>query len=385
MSTAVEAPPAVGPPSPRRRRRLRWAAPAFAVVGAATVLVPQATVTIAVPTRPLEATVTLRGERTPLTATVSQQRTTPVSGEDPSAHATGVVRFSYDHRPTARGFCTDAPGCPPSEVRIPQGAIVGTCSGGPLTFDCTKAATRFTTTAPARVRIGSFSELVPVRAVTPGAEGQAPVASIRVIEGVPVHDNAELTVDNPDSTTMARGGFVGQADVDRAVSSVETRLRGDVLRKLRETAADRGLALADDVDVRVTVESSPPVGRSASEATITATATATATGYDEGDFRAAARAALDGARPPGVFVVSDSVRWRAPQISGDTLVSTATALASSVDVGDVASRVRARTPGAADRALEDDYGRGTVTITRKPVRLPFLPLLRSRIDVRVAT
>lgn len=386
MTTTLDAPtekPATGPTAPRRRGIL--VAVGFAAVLGLLAVATSVEVVVTVPIAPVEAPVAVAARTVPLRAEASRRVEARATGALPAATAVGEVTFVYWDSPVLGRFCMEHGDCPPLEITVPAGTRVGTCAGGPVTYDCSKLDVQFVTLSAVRVHLTASSALVPVKAVVPGARGNVGVATIRGIEGVRVPPNSELTVDNNDVTTGGADeepGPVARAEVDRVAKAQGARLRIEAVERLEKAAAAKGLTLAGDLRVDVRAEALPLVDSSSTAATVVVTATAHATGFPEDDLRREATRALEAARPPGRFLVPDSVRWDSPVVEGERVRATARAEVSAVDADAVARRLRGRRPGPADRALEAEYGTGSVVV-RRLLPLPVLPFFASRIDVEV--
>lgn len=355
---------------------------AAGVIGAALVLVPQATVDLLPASQVFSQSVTIRASadtrlvdvaksQVParfLTTSVADSMQTDTTGrrQEPSKKATGRVVI------TNRGG---------GRVTVPVGTLVRTTTGSSI---------RFTTVEASTVEPNSFVQ-VPIIAELPGSVGNVPAWAINQVEGGLAF---QVSVINDTPTS---GGAEQQAQL--VTPADRTRLRDQLYPRLTAAAQDAvrrelrpgEILLETTIAVRVEDEA---YDRELNEVTksvgLRMRLGASAWAVPAEAIAKIMQEALESRRPAGSTVVADSVKIGGPtgvQPDGNALTfrveGTATAIAP-VDITSVRGAIQGLTVAEAERVLAKRLHLASdPAITLENGWLGRLPILGFRIQINL--
>lgn len=330
-----------------------------------------------------------------------------------------TVTLTAKAQPLASSASFDAaPGAPPVKIRLlsakkdasrqfkatgSKTVTPATYSQGSVTFSNTcgvdilmKAGQQlvsgggvpFIQQAQALVKDGS-SVTVAVGASNPGPSSNVGAGQInQITNGSKV--GSCLTVTNPAATTggadEVKQTFVSQGDLDSARSQIEGDLRGQVTDDIGKQVGT-GEKLGDTVDFKSDFNSDHRAGDTVGAFTATVSMTGNGASYTADDVKAALIADLRKHIPAGFALTDNAVQtdYHVTQSAADGHLSF-----SGTSKGFVAPRldfekIRGRLLGQSTASARLYLGTlpvEAVDIRQKPLNLPLMPLLGSRIDLK---
>lgn len=262
------------------------------------------------------------------------------------------------------------------EVVIPEATGLRTASEPSIRFETIER-----TLVPAG--IGSQVE-VAIRASAPGPQGNVAAGAIVAVEGLL---GLQVSVENPEPTdggATSETSGVSQADVDRALDALETRLLQEATTEISDSLAD-GEAIAPQsiqIEDRLTFESRPAVGQPSESVAVRLRLLASALAYDAVRLASWSADAITESAGEDLLVLPESVRIELQPTSRPDqyqAVVRADAL-RRVDFSDVATRLAAKAPHEAESMLLRELDlQVSPRIRIWPEWWPRLPLLPWRI------
>ncbi|OUC06548.1 hypothetical protein RY27_20360 [Litorilinea aerophila] len=309
------------------------------------------------PARLVETTLELHGS---IPTTGSQQK--------PTDRATGVVIFSN---------LGTAP------VNIPEGTIVSTSTGAPVSFR---------TTASAELPGGVGARVsVPIEALEPGIQGNVRANTINTVSGAL---RFRVRVINPDGTFGGGSRLVpvvSQQDRENLLAMLEEQAQAEAYPRLQQELQENEWLPPESVQIYTVAQVFDQFNDAeATELGLDLRVLVQGVALDQSVMSQAVLAALQRAIPERGKLVADSVvtqRQEGAQVIGQSVQFTMTARAEYVvpiDPAEVKSTVAGLSPAEAQAAL---MSRWLLTrppdIYQDPDWLATLPSFPSRIQVRV--
>jgi len=341
----------------------------------AGVLVPSSTITLTARAQPLSDTTDVVAA--PNSAPVKVRTVTASKDLSQQFPATGVK-----DTPAVASSGSEAitNSCPGSTWHLQQGQIVSTAPGG--------GGLQYVLQTNADV--ANVPQAVPILAVVPGAAGNVAPGTITYIYNNVGAKAGCLTASNPNATSggadEVKATFVSQGDLDGAQGSLATQLQTTLLAQLSSQAGSSE-KLADTVDYKNTFAADHAVNDNVKFFDGTVTETATGAIYNVDDVKAALKADLAKHVPSG-FALTDN------PIQSDFHVSDSTAdghisfagsakgfIAPKLDFQKIRSRLLGSSTASA-RIYLQTLPIETATVSEKPISLPLLPVLASRINIK---
>ncbi|MDQ6692413.1 MAG: baseplate J/gp47 family protein, partial [Candidatus Dormibacteraeota bacterium] len=368
-------PLAAGTPGSRFALYLGAGLVALVLLIGSAVLVPSATVTLTAHAQPLSSTVAI--DAAPNSAPVKVRLVSSRKEASRQFKATGL---KVTPAVAAAGSVTFSNKCPdPISVRVSQGQIVST-----------GAATQYVVQANIdRISPGQSSSAA-VLANVPGVPGNTGAGTVTVINNEPAIISSCFTVNNP--APIANGAdevkqtFVSQADLDSGRAQLEGDVRGVIADDLGKQAAGTE-KLSDAIDYKSDFASDHKANDPVSVFNGTVSMTGNGAAYSVDDVKRAMASDLARHVPSGFLMTDNPVQseFHVTQAVPDGHISfTGTArgfVAPKLDY----DKIRGRLTGASTASARLYLGTLPVESARvkeKPISLPLLPLLSSRIDLR---
>jgi len=262
-------------------------------------------------------------------------------------------------------------------VSIPEGTPVRT-AGSPVQ--------RYRTGRGGEVAAGPGQTLtLPVRAVTPGRDGNLPAGRLRAVEGVL---STELSVENPQPISGGADGPVrapGPGDREALRQELEAALRQSAAQELEKKLAEGDLLLNGTLVLNQALEESfsPQDAHPASQISLNQQLEFSAQVLAGEDLRSLALSVLDAGLPPGYEPLPDTLELQSdPAQPGSDLLawrlSAQRRIRASIPAQQAVRRVLGLPPAAASQrllaALPLDAPPDIRISPNWWPRLPFLPL-----------
>lgn len=341
----------------------------------AAVLVPSASITLTARAQQLTDTTSIVAA--PNSAPVKVRTVTASKDLSQQFPATGVKQTPAV---ASSGSEAISNSCPTSTWHLQQGQIVSTAPGG--------GGTQFV--LQTNVDVGSVPQAVPILAVVPGAAGNVGAGTVTYIYNNIGAKAGCLTASNPAATAggadEVKATFVSQGDLSGAEGALATQLQ-TALQAALATQAASSEKLVDTVSYTHTFAADHAANDNVKFFDATVSETATAAVYNVDDVKTALRADLAKQVPSG-FALTDN------PIQSDFRVSDATAdghitfkgtargyVAPKLDFQRIRSRLLGSSTASA-RIYLQTLPIESAAVSEKPLSLPLLPVLASRINIK---
>lgn len=338
------------------------------------VLVPSATVTLTAHAQPVSSTANI--DAAPNSAPI---RVRILSARKDASRQFKATGLKVTPAVASSGTAVFSNKCPWISVRVSQGQIVSTSTGIQFVVQSTVDSVGSGQTASA-----------PILANLAGPAGNVGAGSITIINNEPAIIGTCFSVSNPAPTANGadevRQTFVSQADLDSARAQIEGDLRGTIVDDLSKQATG-GEKLSDAIDYKSDFAADHKANDPVSVFNGTVSMTGSGPAYNVDDVRRAMAAELGRHVPAGFLMTDNPVQTdlHVTQASPDGHISfTGTSrgfVAPKLDF----DKVRGRLTGSSTASARLYLGTlpvESVRVREKPVSLPVLPLLASRIDIR---
>ncbi|TMD54825.1 MAG: hypothetical protein E6I85_05290, partial [Chloroflexi bacterium] len=340
----------------------------------AVVLVPSASVTLRAHAQVLSDTANI--DAAPNSAPVKVRTLTSKHDLSQQFHATGVKVTPAVQAGGSETFTNKCGG----QWTFPARQIVSTSSG-----------VQFTLQSPVTIN-GNSSANGPILAVVPGAAGNVGAGTINQINNPNKDPGVTVCLSATNQSAMANGAdevktpVVSQGDLDSAKAQLEGQLRGTVLDDLTKQAG-ASEKLADTVDYQDTFtadhKANDPVQTFQGAVSMTGSGAA----YNTDDVKKALAADLGKKVPSGFSLTDNPVQsdFHISQSTADGHISFAgTAkgyIAPKIDFQKVRNRLLGSSTASA-RLYLGTLPVESAVVNQKPFKLPLLPFLSSRIDIK---